>query len=381
MRYSAFFKIIRYNQSMKTYLVGGAVRDKLLGLPVKERDWVVVGSTPKDMLKAGYKPVGKDFPVFLHPETKEEYALARTERKAGHGYTGFEFYADPNVTLEQDLQRRDLTINAMAEDENGNIIDPYQGQEDLHKGLLRHVSEAFTEDPLRVLRIARFNARFAGQGFHVAPETESLLKIVVKSGELLHLVPERIWAETQKALSENYPCEYFSVLHQCGALEVICPEFKNIFTDDIMQTLQHAVLLSDKITVRFASLCQFITPEATEKLCQHLKTDNDTKKLSLAVSRWHTIYRLAQKNSAEKILELFNALDVWRNPPLFDDFLLACQANINIPQAKEINRFWYHALNQIQDIDTARLAKQYQGKELGDAIAEKRLQQLLSLLN
>lgn len=193
---------------MKTYLVGGAVRDKLLDLPVKERDWVVVGATPEQMLQQGYMPIGKDFPVFLHPETKEEYALARTERKSGHGYAGFEFHTDVNVTLEQDLIRRDLTINAIAEDCDGTLIDPYHGQQDLKHGLLRHVSEAFTEDPVRVLRIARFNARFAELGFHVAPETEVLLKHMAQSGELNHLIAERVWAETCKALTEKYPSSF-----------------------------------------------------------------------------------------------------------------------------------------------------------------------------
>ena len=209
---------------METYLVGGAVRDKLLHLPVRERDWVVVGATPEEMLALGYIPVGRDFPVFLHPETRDEYALARTERKTGHGYTGFATCSDPGITLEQDLLRRDLTINAMAETAHGELIDPYGGREDLDNGVLRHVSPAFAEDPVRILRIARFAARFSRMGFHVAHDTNRLMRTMVARGEVDYLVPERVWAELVKALAENTPARFFEVLQGCNALEKLFPE-------------------------------------------------------------------------------------------------------------------------------------------------------------
>jgi tRNA nucleotidyltransferase (CCA-adding enzyme) len=208
---------------MNIYLVGGAVRDSLLGRSVKDRDWVVVGATPQQLLSLGYQAVGKDFPVFLHPKTHEEYALARTERKIGTGYHGFSCDAAPHISLEQDLARRDLTINAMAQDQHGQLIDPYGGQADLNARLLRHVSEAFSEDPLRVLRVARFAARYAGLGFTVAPETLTLMQHMVNAGELNHLTVERVWQETDKALNENYPDVYIQVLRDCGALKVLFP--------------------------------------------------------------------------------------------------------------------------------------------------------------
>lgn len=358
---------------MQVYLVGGAVRDKLLGLPIKEQDWVVVGSTAEEMLAAGYQQVGKDFPVFLHPETKEEYALARTERKCGHGYTGFEFNAAPDVTLEQDLLRRDLTINAIAEDSDGNLIDPYNGQQDMQHGFLRHVSDAFVEDPLRVLRIARFNARFAAEGFHVAPDTEKLLTQIVKSGELQHLTPERVWTETQKALKTDYPSSYFAVLQDCGALPVVFPEFAELFTDDNMATLQHACLLSKDTAVRFASLCQFIPVEQTQHLTDRLKIQNHIKQLANAVSQWHSTYANLTQLTAEQVLTLFNGLDVWRNPERFDNFLLACQSNVNLNNAKDINRQWCQLFLVAKDVDVSQLSQQYSGQVLGDAIKQQRL--------
>ena len=214
---------------MKTYLVGGAVRDRLLGIAVKDRDYVVVGASPDDLLRLGYKPVGKDFPVFLHPQTREEYALARTERKTGRGYHAFAFDTDPGVTLEDDLRRRDLTINAIAEDENGALIDPFGGVNDLRNKILRHVSPAFAEDPVRVLRVARFAARYAAQGFRVAEETLTLMQTMVKSGEVDHLVPERIWAETRKALAEPTPSAFLQSLRDCGALAVLMPEVDALY--------------------------------------------------------------------------------------------------------------------------------------------------------
>ena len=214
---------------MKTYRVGGCVRDRLLNLTIKDRDWVVVGASPEEMLKQGFKAIGKDFPVFLHPKTKEEYALARTERKTGPGYTGFEFHATADVTLEEDLQRRDLTINALAETDSGEIIDPYHGQQDLHDRILRHVSSAFAEDPVRILRVARFAARYAELGFTVAEETMALMQDMVEQGEVDALVPERVWQEMQKALSEKAPARFIEVLRECGALKKLLPEVDCLF--------------------------------------------------------------------------------------------------------------------------------------------------------
>ena len=253
---------------MKTYLVGGAVRDALLNLPVKDKDWVVVGTSPQAMLALGYEQVGRDFPVFLHPETHEEYALARTERKSGSGYTGFVCYSAPDVTLEQDLQRRDLTINAIAQDEQGRFYDPYGGRADLEQRRLRHVSEAFNEDPLRVLRVARFAARFAHLSFVVADETQVLMRWMVESGELNTLTPERVWKETEKALQTHNPQVYFQVLRECGALAVLFPELDNLYGVPApakwhpeidtgihaLMTLAIAAQLSPEVDVRFATL-------------------------------------------------------------------------------------------------------------------------------
>jgi len=253
---------------VKTYLVGGAVRDALLKLPVKDRDWVVVGATPEAMLAQGFQQVGRDFPVFLHPHSREEYALARTERKSGNGYTGFVTWSAPDVTLEQDLQRRDLTINAIAQRENGELIDPFHGERDLQARLLRHVSDAFNEDPLRVLRVARFAARFAHLNFRIADETQALMRQMAASGELSHLTAERVWKETEKALTSRNPQVYFQTLRDCGALEVLFPELDRLFGIPApakwhpeidtgvhtLMTLTMAASLSDEIDVRFATL-------------------------------------------------------------------------------------------------------------------------------
>jgi tRNA nucleotidyltransferase (CCA-adding enzyme) len=284
------------------------------------------------------------------------------------------------VTLEQDLLRRDLTINAIAEDQHGNLIDPYNGQQDLHHGLLRHVSDAFVEDPLRVLRIARFNARFAAEGFHVEPSTETLLKQIVNSGELQYLTPERVWTETQKALKTDYPSSFFSVLHDCNALSVVFPEFADIFTDDNMATLQHACLLSSSITIRFASLCQFISVELTQTLTKRLKTATNIKQLAKAVSEWQHTYASLTALNAEQILALFNSLDVWRNPDRFDDFLLACQSNVNLKNAKNVNQQWCQLLLAAQGINTQQLTQQHSGKALGNAIEQARLNNINQFL-
>ncbi len=254
---------------MQVYLVGGAVRDQLLGLPISDRDFVVVGTTPEAMLEQGFQQVGKDFPVFLHPKTHEEYALARTERKTGAGYTGFSCYSAPDVTIEDDLLRRDLTINAMAQSDSGEIIDPFNGIKDLENRLLRHVSSAFSEDPLRVLRVARFAARYFEYGFSIAPETLALMQSMAATGELSHLTAERVWAETEKALKSSSPQVYFDVLRQCGALRVLFPEIDGLFgvpapekwhpeIDTGVHTLmvmKVIATLSDDIDIRFAALC------------------------------------------------------------------------------------------------------------------------------
>ncbi len=345
---------------MKTYLVGGAVRDQLLNLPVYDQDWVVVGATPDQMLKAGYRSVGKDFPVFLHPDTHEEHALARKEKKAGHGYQGFVCDFAPEVTLQEDLLRRDLTINAMAQDEHGNIVDPYGGQQDLANKKLRHVSDAFSEDPLRVLRVARFAARFDHLGFEVAEETVQLMKEIAHSGELEYLTAERVWKETERALTEKSPHVFFEVLRACDALAIIFPELDRLFgvpqrkefhpeIDTGIHTLmvlQQACLLSDEPTVRFAALThdlgKGITPaeilprhighekkgvDLVKALCQRLKVPNKLKELSLLVCELHTQCHTAFQLKPGTVLKLLDRVDAWRKPERFEEFLLACEAD------------------------------------------------------
>jgi tRNA nucleotidyltransferase (CCA-adding enzyme) len=330
---------------MQVYLVGGAVRDRLLGLPVRERDWVVVGATPEEMLALGSLPVGKDFPVFLHPETKEEYALARTERKTGPGYTGFAVHADPDVTLEDDLLRRDLTINAMAETPDGELIDPYGGKDDLDNGILRHVSPAFAEDPVRILRIARFAARFSRWGFHVAHATNKLLRNMVASGEVDQLVPERVWAELAKALAEAVPVRFFEVLHGCGALARLFPELEPLYPDaghagkhpshKPLPVLQAAVGLSDETAVRWAALICDIDnadPTALDKprlkiLCERLRTPNACRELALLALQYRRQAHEIANLSPAAVLDLLTALDALRRADRLDDFLLVCEAD------------------------------------------------------
>lgn len=342
---------------MDIYQVGGCVRDRLLGLPVKDHDWVVVGADAKAMLAQGFRPVGKDFPVFLHPQTHEEYALARTERKTAPGYHGFAFYAAPDVSLEADLQRRDLTINAMAQTENGEIIDPFGGQQDLQAGILRHVSPAFAEDPVRVLRLARFAARF---GFQVADDTKQLITEMIAAGELDHLVAERVWQETAKALSENTPSRFFYTLREVGALSILFPEIDRLFgvpqhpkwhpeVDTgvhVMLVLDEAAKLSDDLAVRFAALCHDLgkgeTPadilpshqghearsiQLTEQMCQRLKVPKELQTLAVKVAELHTeVHRLFEL-PAENILQVFEKLDSFRRPQRFAQFMLAGEAD------------------------------------------------------
>ena len=291
---------------MKTYLVGGAVRDELLGLPVKERDYVVVGSTPEEMERLGYKPVGKDFPVFLHPQTHEEHALARTERKSGRGYKGFTVHAAPDVTLEDDLRRRDLTINAMAKAEDGTIIDPFGGRNDLQAKRLRHVSEAFAEDPVRILRVARFAARF---GFDVAPETMALMKRMVDSGETDHLVPERVWQEFAKGLVEGEPQRMYQVLEAAGLQPRLLPELKSV------------PKLDGTLAQRFAQLAWPLKESEVEALCSRLKVPGEVRELALLGARNRVALRGSRIATPQARLELLKRTDALRRPERFHDLL------------------------------------------------------------
>ncbi len=345
---------------MQVYLVGGAVRDRLLGLPVRERDWVVVGAEPAQLERQGYKPVGKEFPVFLHPRTHEEYALARLERKVAPGYRGFVTQFSPDVTLEDDLKRRDLTINALAENEDGTIVDPFGGQRDLQARVLRHVSEAFIEDPVRVLRVARFAARFAPLGFTVAPETRGLMRTMVASGEVDALVPERVWKETERALGEAQPAVFFETLRDCGALAVIFPEVEALYGVPqpaqwhpeidtgvhVMMALRLASRISDSKVVRFAVLMHDLGKASTpaEKLPSHpgheqasvplieavvarLKIPNDYRELALMVARHHGLVHRAFELRPATVLKLLEETDAVRRPERFAQFLLACESD------------------------------------------------------
>jgi len=345
---------------MKTYLVGGAVRDELLGYPFTEKDWVIVGATVDDMTAAGYQQVGKDFPVFLHPDTKEEHALARTERKTAAGYKGFEVHASPDVTLEDDLVRRDLTINAIAKDENGELIDPYNGIADIENKTLRHVSAAFAEDPVRILRIARFMARYAHLGFTVADETGQLMKNMVAAGEVDALVPERVWQEMQKALSEKTPSAFISTLRDCGALKRILPELDCLWGipqpeehhpeidtgKHTLLVLEQACKLSDDAQVRFAALLHDLgkgsTPEAewprhinheargadiVKKVCQRLRIPNEYRDLAERTARFHLHYHRALELKPSTVVKTLEQLDAFRKPQRFEKFLLAAEAD------------------------------------------------------
>ena len=297
---------------MKKYVVGGVVRDELLGLPLADRDWVVVGATPEDMVRQGFRPVGKDFPVFLHPETHEEYALARTERKSGRGYKGFTVYAAPDVTLEADLARRDLTINAMARDEAGRLIDPYGGEKDLREGVLRHVSEAFEEDPVRILRVARFVARF---GFRIAPETRALMRRMVDSGEAEHLVAERVWQEFARGLMEAHPARMLDVLAECGLAARLLPELRNE-----RAALERAALANAPLPVRFAVLAWGLEEAAVRSLCERLRAPNEDLELALIASRCRPLLAAREPRA---LLELLKRADALRRPERFAQLLAA----------------------------------------------------------
>jgi tRNA nucleotidyltransferase (CCA-adding enzyme) len=397
---------------MKTYLVGGAVRDRLLGLPVTEHDYVVVGATPAEMTALGYKPVGKDFPVFLHPDSKAEYALARTERKIARGYHGFEFHTAPDVTLEDDLRRRDLTINAMAEDEQGNLIDPYHGQRDLDARLLRHVSPAFAEDPVRVLRVARFAARFAPLGFKLADETLALMRELSDSGEVDALVAERVWQETVKALQTRTPSVFFLTLRECGALKRIFPELDRLFGVPqpekwhpeidtgvhVMMVLDQAARLSDDLGVRFAALTHDLgkgtTPadilphhygheersvKLVEALSERIRVPRELRELAVIVARHHGLVHKAEELRADTLLKLLESVDAFRRPQRFELFLTACEADHRgrtgledtpFPQADYLRRA-FAAANAVtmERIDTSTLS----GAEIGKRVRETRL--------
>lgn len=374
---------------MKTYLVGGAVRDKLLGLPVRERDWVVVGASVEDMLKQGFKQVGKDFPVFLHPQTGEEYALARTERKSGHGYRGFQVHADPDVTLEEDLKRRDLTINAIAENRSGELIDPYNGQQDLHAGLLRHVSPAFAEDPVRVLRVARFAARFARFGFHVAHSTNALMRKMVDEGELDYLVPERVWAELEKALQTDSPHTFFKVLRGCGALKILFPEIDNDYSGvssaHDQQGENHALTALQQVAsnfrdtrVRFAGLLMSVAPRSdngtraqlADAVCKRFKIPNEYRNLAkLAITHQH----LANSEKPEDIAGLLESSGAYRNPERWQLLLDVFEATGSIDKKQRIfltALYTTTATVSAADVSTDGMT----GPEIGQAIRDKRLE-------
>ena len=345
---------------MQTYLVGGAVRDKLLGLETKDRDWVVVGAAPQEMLDLGYQQVGQDFPVFLDPESHDEYALARTERKTGPGYKGFAINSSPKVTLEEDLLRRDLTINAIAMDETGRLIDPFGGQFDIEDRVLRHVSGAFVEDPLRVLRVARFAARFAHLGFRVANETRDLMRSICHSGELDHLVPERIWKELELALTSQTPSVFIEVLRECDALAVILPEVNNLFGVPqpekyhpeidtglhILLCLEQARKLSDDSVVLYATLVHDVGKGLTDpgqwpshighesaglgllnQIESRLRVPKEHAQLSRLVCEHHTKLHRVKELKPATVLNLLESLDAFRRPERLDKFLLACEAD------------------------------------------------------
>ena len=403
---------------MKYFLVGGAVRDRLLGRPSGDRDWVVVGATPENMGALGYLPVGKDFPVFLHPQTKEEYALARTERKSGHGYHGFTVHASPEVTLEEDLARRDLTINAMAEGEAGQVIDPYGGQQDLQARVLRHVSPAFAEDPVRILRLARFAARF--HDFSVAPETMQLMRYMVDAGEVDHLVAERVWQELARGLMEALPSRMFEVLRACGALARLLPEVDRLWgvpqradyhpeVDTgvhLMMVLDMSARLQGSLAVRFACLGHDLgkgtTPadilprhlghegrsvQLLKDVNERLRVPIDCRELAEVVAREHGNIHRSNEFDAAAVLRLLERCDAFRKPQRFREVLLACECDARgrlgmddtpYPQAARLSLALDLALAvPTADIAAAAQQKGLKGEGIGQAIAQSRIDALV----
>jgi tRNA nucleotidyltransferase (CCA-adding enzyme) len=411
---------------MKTYLVGGAVRDALLGIEVYDRDWVVVSATADQMLSEGYQQVGKDFPVFLHPSTKEEYALARTERKQGKGYHGFEVFADPSVTLEEDLIRRDLTINAMAKTESGDIIDLYGGQEDLENRILRHVSSAFSEDPLRVLRVARFAAKLANFGFELAPETHALMKDMVASGELSELTPERVWQEMVKVFSTSSPRRVFEVLDSVGALAVLFPELKALegveqpsqyhpegdaWIHTLMvldQACQQSTVLSNRFAALMHDVGKGVTPKElwpkhhghekaglplVKRLCQRYRLPKKVELFALKVTEFHgLIHQALDKQGkvhlrAETFHKVLLQCGAYKNRDEFEQILLSCQADArgrlgfeNVEYA-QLN-LWLSVLDAASQVDNqAIIAQGYQGKEIAEQIERTRIQNIQTYID
>lgn len=401
---------------IRVYAVGGAVRDRLLGLPVQDRDYVVVGATPEDMIALGFRPVGKDFPVFLHPVTQEEYALARTERKTARGYKGFKVYAAPEVTLEEDLRRRDLTINAMAEDDEGRIIDPYGGRGDLRDRLLRHVSPAFAEDPVRILRVARFAARFGD--FRVADETLALMQQMVEAGEVDALVPERVWQELSRGLMEPRPSRMLQVLRECGALARLLPEVDRLFgvpqnpvSHPEIDTGEHLLRVMDAaaargygLPVRYAALLHDVgkglTPrerwpdhdgheqagvEAVRAVSGRLRVPVECRELALTVTRWHGLAHQAERLDAAALLELLERCDAFRRPERLQGFIQACAADFHgrpgwedrpFVQAERLHR----ALAAARGVDAGALARGVAPAELPAAIRAARIEAIEAAL-
>jgi len=396
---------------MQVYLVGGAVRDEQLGLPVKERDWCVVGATPDDLLDKGFKQVGKDFPVFLHPDTGEEYALARTERKTAAGYHGFAFDTSPDVTIEDDLSRRDLTINALARDADGALIDPFGGVKDLENRLIRHVADAFVEDPVRILRAAKFAARYADLGFRIAPETRDLMRKMVKNGEADALVPDRVWKETEAALAGPNPRLYFEALRACGALRVVFPEVDALFGIPqpakwhpeidaglhTMMVVEQSAMLSDEVEVRFAALVHDLGKATTNpaelpshpgheqrgsklirKMANRLPIPRNCRDLAILVAEYHTHCHRAFELRDSTVVRVLEKTDAFRRPQRFEQFLLSCEAdakgrtgleNRDYPQAAHL-RFAFAAASAI---DAANIANTSEEAQIADEIRQARV--------
>jgi tRNA nucleotidyltransferase (CCA-adding enzyme) len=406
---------------MQTYMVGGAVRDALLGLPVNDHDWVVVGATPQEMIAGGYLPVGKDFPVFLHPQTREEYALARTERKTARGYHGFAIHADPNVTLEEDLARRDLTINAIAKDDQGRLIDPFGGQADLAQRVLRHVTHAFREDPVRILRVARFAARFSD--FSLAPETLTLMREMVEAGEVDALVAERVWQELARGLMENKPSRMFEVLRECGALAKLLPEVERLWGVPqraeyhpeidtgvhLMMVMDMSARLQASLAVRFACLTHDLGKGTTpahvlpkhigheersarllQDVCKRLRVPTDCRELADVVAREHGNIHRSMDLSAAALVRLLERCDAFRKPQRFDEILLACECDARgrgglaeepYPQRARLQA----ALAAAQSVATHDIAARAQqdaleGPRIGKLIHEARVKAVASKL-
>lgn len=363
---------------MDVYLVGGAIRDELLGLEVRERDWVVVGATPEQMRALGYSQVGRDFPVFLHPRSGEEYALARSERKKGHGYHGFEVRADPGISLEDDLRRRDLSINAMARDHQGRLIDPYGGLDDLKARRLRHVSAAFSEDPVRLLRIARFAARFTPLGFVIAPKTQLLLRQMVEDGEVDHLVPERVWQEMAKALAEPAPEQFFAVLCSSGAMRPVLPELVGLCQEigapqGGLQAFARAASRLQDPGLRFAALCMDLKVEQLQNLNRRLPIPNDLYRLALLTIAQRPALEQAAHLDAEAIMRLFEATDALRRPKAFKALLQLYATAVWTASPLDAQGRLERALSSALAVKAHALAAGLKGPAIAKALREARV--------